>query len=80
MENRKPDKEEKEQWHQDPSNWIWGIFYYNKADNRLLPPKRIKWMGWTVNFANRNSVLFSLGLILLVLALGYSYHRLFQVN
>jgi uncharacterized membrane protein len=31
--------------------------YYNKEDQRLLPPKRIEWMGWTVNFANFKSVL-----------------------
>ena len=53
MDNeQKPSEETKRQWHQDPNNWIWGIFYYNKDDNRILPPKRIAWMGWTVNFAN----------------------------
>lgn len=35
----------------------WGIFYYNHDDKRLFPPKRIPWMGWTVNFANWKSVL-----------------------
>ncbi len=39
------------------SNWIWGIFYYNKEDERIFPPKRIPWMGWTVNFAKTKSVL-----------------------
>ena len=39
------------------SNWIWGIFYYNKDDQRIFPPKRIPWMCWTVNFANTKSVL-----------------------
>jgi uncharacterized membrane protein len=47
-----------ENWHQDPENWKWGIFYYNKKDKRLLVPKRIEWMGWTVNFANPKSILF----------------------
>ena len=27
-------------------------FYYNPEDERLFPPKRAKWAGWTVNFAN----------------------------
>ena len=36
--------------------WIWGIFYYNKEDNRIFPPKRLPWMGWTVNFANWKSI------------------------
>jgi uncharacterized membrane protein len=67
MDNeQKPSEETKRQWHQDPNNWIWGIFYYNKADNRILPPKRIAWMGWTVNFANPVSV--SIFLILILLA------------
>ena len=39
------------------SNWIWGIFYYNKSDERIFPPKRIPWMGWTVNFAKTKSIL-----------------------
>ena len=67
MENeQKPSEETKRQWHQDPNNWIWGIFYYNKEDNRIFPPKRIAWMGWTVNFANPISV--SIFLILILLA------------
>ena len=52
----KPSKETLEKWHQDPNNWKWGCIYYNKEDQRLLPPKRIAWMGWTVNFANPKSV------------------------
>lgn len=63
----KPSQETKEKWHIDPNNWIWGMFYYNKEDKRLLPPKRIAWMGWTVNFANRNSVLLFVFVLLLIL-------------
>lgn len=55
-----------DQWHNDPSNWKLGIFYYNKQDKRLLPPKRIKQLGWTVNFANPMSIL---AVILLVAAI-----------
>lgn len=53
----KPSKETLEKWSKDPNNWIWGMFYYNKEDKRLLPPKQNPVMGWTVNFANTNSVL-----------------------
>jgi uncharacterized membrane protein len=68
MENQeKPSKETKEKWNQDPNNWIWGIFYYNKEDKRLMPPKSIPFMGWTVNFANRNSVLLFVFMMLLVI-------------
>tara|TARA_R110000868_G_scaffold365881_1_gene628788 strand:- start:552 stop:791 length:240 start_codon:yes stop_codon:yes gene_type:complete len=59
----KPSKETLEKWHKDPDNWKFGIFYYNKADKRLLPPKRQEWMGWTVNFANSKSVLFFVGMM-----------------
>ena len=63
----KPSRETKEKWHNDPNNWIWGMFYYNKEDKRLMPPKRIAWMGWTVNFANRNSVLLFIFILLLII-------------
>ena len=42
----------------DSKHWVWGIFYYNPDDKRLLPPKRIPWLGWTVNFANVYSIAF----------------------
>lgn len=67
----RPSQETKEKWHIDPNNWIWGMFYYNKDDKRLLPPKRIAWMGWTVNFANRNSVLLFVFALLLILTFVY---------
>lgn len=65
-----PTKETKDKWHRDPSNWIWGIFYFNKEDKRILPPKRIKQLGWTVNFANPNSILFFLIVIVILYALS----------
>ena len=66
-----PDKETKDQWHSNPDNWIWGIFYFNKEDKRLMPPKRFKSMGWTINFANLNSILFMLVLIVVIGVVGY---------
>ncbi|KIA97412.1 MULTISPECIES: DUF5808 domain-containing protein [unclassified Flavobacterium] len=68
-----PSKETKDKWHQDPSNWIWGIFYFNKEDKRILPPKRIKQLGWTINFANPNSVFFLLILLVVIYILS-KYH------
>ncbi len=35
-----PSPETEERWRKDPNNWIWGFFYYNKEDGRLLPPKK----------------------------------------
>jgi uncharacterized membrane protein len=68
--SEKPDKETLNQWHDDPSNWKWGIFYYNKKDKRIFPPKRIQWMGWTVNFANPYSILFLLAIVILVVVIA----------
>ena len=65
-----PSKETLEKWHKDPNNWKFGGIYYNKEDKRIFPPKRIAWMGWTINFANRNSIiayLFLFGIIILML-------------
>ena len=53
----KPTKETLENWHKDPNNWKWGIFYFNKDDKRIFPPKRNKYLGWTVNFANPISII-----------------------
>lgn len=36
----------------DPKNYKWGLFYFNPNDSRIIVPKRAKWMGWTLNFAN----------------------------
>jgi uncharacterized membrane protein len=38
-------------WKKDTNNWKLGMFYFNKEDKRLFI-KKIKWAGWTVNFAN----------------------------
>jgi len=55
--DNKPSQETKDKWHSDPNNWKLGVFYFNKEDNRIFPPKRISGMGWTINFANPKSVL-----------------------
>jgi uncharacterized membrane protein len=57
VKEKNPSKETLEKWHQDPDNWKFGIFYFNKEDKRIFPPKRRAQFGWTVNFANPLSVL-----------------------
>ena len=39
----------------DPRNRKWG-FYYCKEDPRVIVPKSIKWMGWTVNAARPSAI------------------------
>jgi hypothetical protein len=36
----------------DPTSWRGLAVYYCKADPRLIVPKRIRWAGWTMNFAH----------------------------
>jgi uncharacterized membrane protein len=59
IENQHPEE--------DDSKWIFGIFYFNRNDKRIFPPKRQHWMGWTVNFANPYSVIVMI--IILVAAI-----------
>jgi len=68
----KPSKETKENWLRDDKYWKSGIFYYNPEDKRILPPKRIPWMGWTVNFANPVSIITLV--IITVTLIGISYY------
>ncbi len=72
---QKPGKEILDEWHNDPSNWKGGIFYFNKNDKRLFPPKRNKAFGWTINFANPISILALVALMILMLAIGLLLSR-----
>jgi uncharacterized membrane protein len=47
----------------NPDHYKWGIFYYNPDDPRTILPKRWKWMGWTLNFANPYSYLIIAGIV-----------------
>ena len=57
--------------HKESKYWKWGLFYYNKQDKRIFPPKRQEWMGWTVNFANPKSILAFLIFFVLILSFVY---------
>jgi uncharacterized membrane protein len=51
------------------SFWKLGVFYYNKQDKRLFPPKRMG-LGWTVNFANPLSVALFLLILMVIIFLS----------
>lgn len=53
-------------WYHDPANRRLGIFYFNTADPRILPPKRIKQLGWTLNFAHWQAWAILLLIIVLI--------------
>lgn len=68
---KNPSKEQLEAWHKDPNNWKFGGFYYNPEDERIFPPKRVAWMGSTVNFANWKSTGIFIIVLILVSVLIY---------
>jgi uncharacterized membrane protein len=53
----------------DPSNWKWGVIYYNKNDKRVFVPKRSPRFGWTINAGNKYAVLGVVALSLAVVIL-----------
>ncbi len=65
----KPSQETLDKWYKDPNNWKLGIFYFNKEDKRIFPPKKFKSFGWTVNFANPLSIGVFAVLFIVVLVL-----------
>ena len=53
--------------------WIGGIIYYNPDDPRIIVPKKIEWLGWTLNFGRPISVIIvAIVLILLIMTAAYS--------
>ena len=67
-DNNKPSQEILDKWHKDPSNWKLVVFYFNKEDKRIFPPKRSRF-GWTINFANPKSILAMVGIVLAAMAI-----------
>lgn len=75
MQNdNEPSEETKNEWENDPDNWIWGIFYYNPKDKRSYFPKRIKEFGWHANYADPNYVVIVL-LLVAVIVVFIKYAR-----
>ena len=58
-----PTKEIFENWYKDPNNWKCLIFYFNKNDTRIFPPKRYGYFGCTINFLNLKSILINISLV-----------------
>ena len=67
---RKFKEDEEERWRNDPENYHWGISYFNPKDLRIIVPKRITEMVWTLNFANPYSLLIIIVLITIAVLLG----------
>ncbi|WKL46276.1 hypothetical protein Q1W71_15075 [Flavobacterium pectinovorum] len=72
--NNEPSEETKNEWENDPDNWIWGMFYYNPKDKRSYFPKRIKEFGWHANYADPNYIVIIL-LLVAVIVVFIKYPR-----
>lgn len=53
------------------SYYRWGMFYFNKEDIRTVVPKRSRYFGYTLNFANWKSYIFVAFIILVPLISSY---------
>jgi uncharacterized membrane protein len=60
---KNPSQETLEAWRTNPKYWKWGMFYYNKEDDRLLVDKPNPNYGATLNFAHKKSYLFFIGML-----------------
>ncbi len=76
-----------EELHADPQHWKWGIFYFCREDRRVLVPKRIRGLGWTINFARPSALgwiaflgLFVWGTVALARSAGASADALLTIK
>ena len=51
----------------EPNDWKWGVVYFNPNDPRIFVPKRIEWLGWTLNFAQPASIIITGGVFVLIM-------------
>jgi uncharacterized membrane protein len=59
----------------DIANYKWSVFYCNKDDRRIIVPKRMRLLGWTLNFARWETWLMVVSFIMLaIMASYYSQH------
>jgi len=52
-----------DRFHANPDNWKLGIFYFCRADSRIVVPKRIRGLGWTLNLARPLALPFLIYLV-----------------
>ena len=51
----------------DPASWHWVFFYFCRDDPRIVVPRRVSGLGWTLNFARPLALPFLAALIVFVL-------------
>ena len=64
-------KQNQMEW-KNPDSWggpKWMAVYFSKKDTRICVPKRIPWMGWTINLARTGGVVWLLIIMMLLILL-----------
>jgi len=51
----------------DPNNYIWGLFYFDPKDTRIILPKVNRMLGWTLNFGHPVTYLIIVAFIALLI-------------
>lgn len=51
----------------NPDNYVFGIFYYNPKDKRVILPKLDRYRGYTINTGNIYTWLILLGVVVAIL-------------
>lgn len=67
--NTKEKGDQEEVYKDDDSNWILGMFYYNKNDPAFMIEKRVG-LGYTINFANKASLILLIFVILFIILMS----------
>lgn len=55
---------------QKSDNWI-GILYFNREDSRVIVPKRVPGLGWTLNFANPYTYIIIIAIVSIIIIYNY---------
>jgi uncharacterized membrane protein len=58
----------------DPTNYKWGIFYFNRKDSRIVVPKRVSAMGWTLNFGK----IYTYILLIFIIVAGILFSKAYR--
>ena len=59
------DETNRAEW-EDENNWSgpdWAAAYFSKKDSRVWVPKKIPWMGWTINIGRDSGVYWLIGFV-----------------
>jgi uncharacterized membrane protein len=66
MRSEEKQRELSERGNNDPNNWRLWIFYFNKNDLVIFPPKRYKYFGCAINITNPISIVANLSLVIVI--------------